>query len=396
MSRILILIPSLAGVGGSESLVHSLSGVLSEEHEVFQASFDVPGTERMIHSDLPFHALGPAPRLPLPLRPITYFLLASRLRQAKEKLGIDVTISNLWGADLISILSMGRDKKVSLGLINIRDNPTNRLMVSMRSVVGQVYRGFDRVLAICRPLADELRELYDIDAGALGTFRNFVPAVHPQAVWPASSPDTMQRFVFCGRMVAEKNLDALLHAWAKSSGAIPTRQLVVLGGGELQEPSMRTARTLGLSVGTSVDDASASVLFLGMVKRPEDYMVGATAFVLPSRHEGVPTVLLLALSLGLPVIASDCLAGGVRDVLEGGAKPRPDGGEDVAAGVLLPIPDPTRAATIDAWVSAIDQAATDGAAHARWTAGAKELSKLYGEAAVKKSWMNEIARLAAP
>ena len=155
MSRILIIIPSLSGIGGSEKLVDSLSNLLSADHEVFQASFDPPGAKRHFESDIPYFKLGPTPRLPLFLRWITYTVLALRLSRLKRKLRIDTVISNLWGADLISVLSFGKDKKISLGLINIRDNPTNRLMIVFRAFVGFIYRRFDRVLAISRPLAIE-------------------------------------------------------------------------------------------------------------------------------------------------------------------------------------------------------------------------------------------------
>jgi len=168
MSRILIIIPSLTGVGGSEKLVDSLSSLLSSDHQVFQASFDSPGSKRYFESDISYFPLGTTPRLPLYLRWITYTLLALRLSRLKRKLRIDVTISNLWGADLISMLSFGKDKKVSLGLINIRDNPTNRLMITFRVLVGFVYRRFNRILAISLPLALELKALYALSAVHLG------------------------------------------------------------------------------------------------------------------------------------------------------------------------------------------------------------------------------------
>lgn len=395
MSSILILIPSLAGVGGSESLVHSLSGVLATGHSVWQASFDPPGTERRLASSVAFRPLGPGLRLPLALRPINYLLLAHRLRRLKRELDVDVTISALWGADLISVLSLGRDKKVSLGLINIRGNATNRLMVKFRTWVGALYRRFDRVLAICRPLAVELQELYGIRPHRLGTFRNFVAAPDARPVWPDAS---VHRFIFCGRMVPEKNLDSLLVAWSLASGvsgAYPPRQLVVLGGGELLEQSEGHAERLGLAVGFTPDDHAASVLFLGTVERPQDYFAGARALVLPSRHEGVPTVLVLALSMGLPVIAADCQAGGVRDTLEAGSAALSQGQEEVSAGLLLPVPEPDHTATLQAWADAINLFSTDDSAVARWSGGAQAISAGYSEAAVRQAWMDEIQGLDA-
>jgi glycosyltransferase involved in cell wall biosynthesis len=232
--------------------------------------------------------------------------------------------------------------------------------------------------------------LYFIEQSRLGTFRNFVLPPQPRPIWP---DDGVLRFVFCGRLVAEKNLSGLLHAWREASEGNLGMQLVVVGGGVLYEESIELARSLGLEVSTSRDACSASVIFLGMVDRPQDYIAGARAFVLPSRHEGVPTVLLLALSLGVPVLAADSIGGGVRDVLRDSARHLPDGSEDVEAGLLLPIPDDRRRTTIDAWVMALKRAMTDDEAQARWAAGARDLATVYSEEAVSTAWSNELQRL---
>jgi hypothetical protein len=52
-------------------------------------------------------------------------------------------LRNLWGADLISVLSGGNDRKIALCHINVVGNPTNRLMVSFRPLVAAIYRKFD-------------------------------------------------------------------------------------------------------------------------------------------------------------------------------------------------------------------------------------------------------------
>ncbi|MDP2323742.1 MAG: glycosyltransferase, partial [Gammaproteobacteria bacterium] len=380
--RVLIIIPSLAGVGGAESLVHSLSELLSTHFDVYQASFDPPGTQRRIASPVQFFPLGPAPRLPLFLRWITYGKLAWRLSQLKRRLQIDISISNLWGADLISLLSLGSDRKIALGLINIKGNPTNRLMERFRGPVGMIYRRFDRVLAISDPLADELRSLYGLSSDRVSTFRNFVRPTQPVPAW---SRDGVARFVFCGRLVPEKNLDALLAAWAAFAKGRAGVQLVVLGDGPLGESSRALAQSLALDTANVPTDNAASVLFLGNVVRPEDYMAGARAFVLPSRHEGVPTVLLLALALRLPLLAADARSGGVRDLL--GIDITVPTPVDFGAGLLLPIPDASDDASMQAWTSALSMACDNEQQVQQWMAGAATLSLRNGIDTVRDMWL---------
>ena len=385
----MIIIPSMTGIGGSEKLVDSLSNLLSSDHQVFQATFDPPGAKRHFESDIFCFQLGPILRLPLYLRWIAFAQLALRLSRLKRKLQIEITISNLWGADLLSVLSFGADKKISLGLINIRDNPTNRLMIKFRFFVGFVYRRFDRILAISKPLANELKELYKLSDESLGTFRNFVNTPHPRPIW---SSDGVHRFVFCGRLVQEKNVDGLLYAWAEFERAQRNVQLVVLGDGHLAASSIELAVRLQLRIGYAPSETQASVLFLGSVNQPEDYMAGVCAFVLSSRHEGVPTVLLLALSLNLPVLAADSNSGGIRDLLGASSQKLTKGFLQVDAGLLLPIPEQADRETLLIWKKAFETAVSDKELHAKWTQGARSISKKYSAESVHKSWMNEIAR----
>ena len=146
--RILLLMQSLTGTGGAERMVDGLSRLISSAGlQAFETSFDSQGARRRFENSAPFHPLGPLPRLPLPFRAIEYLVAARRLRALKLRLKIDATISNLWRSDLVSVLSGGLDRKIALCHINIVGNPTNRMMLRLRPLVGTVYRRFDRVEA---------------------------------------------------------------------------------------------------------------------------------------------------------------------------------------------------------------------------------------------------------
>ena len=51
------------------------------------------------------------------------------------------------------------------------------------------------------------------------------------------------------------------------------------------------------------------VIFIGYHKNPEEYMETSSIFVLSSRCEGFPNVLLEAMAMGMPVISTDCKSG---------------------------------------------------------------------------------------
>jgi glycosyltransferase involved in cell wall biosynthesis len=102
--------------------------------------------------------------------------------------------------------------------------------------------------------------------------------------------------LYVGRLSREKNLSALIQAAASFRGRIPLR-LVLVGDGPLRESLAAEAR-----------DAGVAIDFPGVVDQralPKAY-AAADAFVLASFTEGHPKVLLEAMSMGLPCVASDC------------------------------------------------------------------------------------------
>ncbi len=387
--RLLLLIPSLAGFGGTERVVLSLSALLSaSDRDVFIATFDPAAQSRANGARI--YSLGPIPRLPLALRPVAYALAANRLRRLKKKLGVDLTISNLWGSDLISVLSGGRDHKIALCHINVVGNTTNRLMVSFRPLVAAIYRKFDRVIAVSEPLARELKALYRLPPRRITHIENFVERQEPTPRLPS---DGVRRFVWCGRLVTEKNVEGLLHAWRdfvqQDSNNV---QLVVLGDGAMRDALIALAGDLGLRVGRTVEDGEAQVVFAGRVSDPAAYMAGASALVLTSRAEGLPMALLEALSLGVPVLASDCEGGGVRSALvgEGVCDPRRSNAEYGQAGALLPVPDGADPRSLRVWREALREACRDDGPSVRWREGALARASLFTKDAARSRWLEAI------
>jgi glycosyltransferase involved in cell wall biosynthesis len=66
---------------------------------------------------------------------------------------------------------------------------------------------------------------------------------------------------------------------------------------------------------------SGRVAFVGFVDPPWPWLAGADACVLASRYEGMPNVVLEALALGTPVLAT-AAAGGVAELAAAGADVR--------------------------------------------------------------------------
>jgi glycosyltransferase involved in cell wall biosynthesis len=118
----------------------------------------------------------------------------------------------------------------------------------------------------------------------------------------------MKRIVAAGRLVPQKGFDVLIASFAALAEDYPDWQLVIYGEGVEREALEAAARRL------SVGDR---VVLPGVSKDMRAAFAAADLFVLPSRYEGYPNVLLEALASGCAAIATDC-PGATAEILDGG------------------------------------------------------------------------------
>lgn len=103
-----------------------------------------------------------------------------------------------------------------------------------------------------------------------------------------------------GRLNRVKGFDLLLKAFAEVAPHQREWALVILGEGSERQALERQARGLGIG---------DCVFMPGFLSDPSAAIARADAFVLSSRHEGMPMALLEAMGCGLPVISFDCPTG---------------------------------------------------------------------------------------
>lgn len=117
------------------------------------------------------------------------------------------------------------------------------------------------------------------------------------------------RFCASGRLNYGKGMDVLIQAARLLSHSHPTGWSIdILGRGDQEAHLHRLIADF---------DLGESVRLRGFVDDPYGVMAAADCFVHPARWEGFGLVLCEAMSLGVPVVATDC-PGGPRDVLENG------------------------------------------------------------------------------
>mgnify|MGYP001353847686 CR=1 FL=1 len=131
------------------------------------------------------------------------------------------------------------------------------------------------------------------------------PADRPGARARLGLPDATPCVGFVGRLSAQKAVDRLIRAFALAPGS-QQAQLVIVGEGAERMALESLARDLGIADRTRFTGQEDGVAL----------MAGFDIFVLPSRYEGFPYVLLEAASRGLPILTM--AVGGAGVVVEQG------------------------------------------------------------------------------
>lgn len=150
-----------------------------------------------------------------------------------------------------------------------------------------------------------------------------------------------------GRLVPIKGQRTLLDAFAALRARFPAAHLVLVGDGELRGELQQAARDLRLPL--AGEAAAGAVHFLGLRSDVARQMAGFDLFALPSLNEGMGRVLVEAMAMELPCVASR--VSGIPDVVAEGetgllVPPRdPDALAEALAALLA---DPARARSFGA------------------------------------------------
>ena len=133
-------------------------------------------------------------------------------------------------------------------------------------------------------------------------------------------------FAYVSRLDGDKDTETVIRAfdmfWRGAGG--PDIDLVIVGDGHLGREMRHLASKMS---------AHSHIVFTGALNNPFGVMAGAMANILSSYSEGLPTVLIEGLALGVPEISSDCPNGPAEILQQGklGFLFRPGAADELAA-----------------------------------------------------------------
>ena len=103
-----------------------------------------------------------------------------------------------------------------------------------------------------------------------------------------------------GRLTYQKGFDMLINAWQEVKKKYPDWILRIFGEGEQRKFLQEKIKSMGLE---------GYVFLEGRVNNLMDYMIESDVYVMSSRYEGFPMVLLEAMAVNIPCVSFDCPCG---------------------------------------------------------------------------------------
>ena len=239
--------------------------------------------------------------------------LAALLRSEKP----DAVVSFMWYPNLVALLARLISRTRTAVIVSERTSTSiydGTVVNFLRSLgIRLLYPKADRIVIASRALGEKLIRASRSLKGKTHVISNPVDMVaisgfaneHREHPWYRDGDNIV---VAIGRLSNEKGFPYLIKAVSLLSKDDVSCRLMILGEGPARKTMESLIRELRLQ---------ERVALLGFQKNPYKYLGNSTLFVLSSLYEGFPNVLLEALALGVPSIATRCPTGPDEIITDG-------------------------------------------------------------------------------
>ncbi|BCW97011.1 MAG: glycosyltransferase [Fimbriimonadales bacterium] len=312
MAQIALFVPSFEG-GGAERVMLTLANAFHQrgiETCVITAKTIEGEHAHLLHQDIPIVRLqsGAMWRTIVPL--------ARYLRRNPPM----ALLSTLGEANIVAVIARRLARRPIRLVIREANTPTTAFLKSesrKKRLTGRLiplmYPLADTVVAVSTGVQHDLARLAPHARAKIRVIYNPVitPDLYQLRQISVAHPWFIDKHVpivlGVGRLSPQKDFSTLLQAFDCIRRQMSAR-LVILGEGELRSQLDQLAAELGIQ-----DDFDLP----GFDPNPFRYMARADVFVLSSRYEGLPNVLIQAMACGCPVVSTNCRSG-PEDILDGG------------------------------------------------------------------------------
>ena len=313
--KLLLIIYSLKRGGGAQKVTSDLLMSLSKTYEIYILTFQhFVDHYPIIGNYYPLQDYSESSIKILDfLKFFKVFRRIIKIYKLIQKESPDLIISVMDYTNIYTIFTKFLFRlKIPL-IISVHTNPTFTYSQNMRYINFLIKFAYsskhvNRVVTVSKEIQKILEDNYKIKKNKLQTIYNGIELEKIQKMknFKIKSHEDLFldkeiiKFINVSRLVELKGHRYLIEAFSNVKKEIPSSKLFIIGDGPLKNQLNRLIRKKSL-----IDD----VLFLGFKKNPYKFVNKSDVFVLSSKHEALPTVLLEALACGIPIISTNCETG---------------------------------------------------------------------------------------
>lgn len=329
--NLVFLIPQLRH-GGAERVVSRLSFLLQEHYNLKIVIFDDSNVTYDLGCEMVSLNIKPTSDKNLLKKIFNVFKRVYLYSKFKKLNNIDLTYSFGDTANLVSILSLGKDKKISSirGFKRIITNVGFKNKYFKKPISKFICKNSDKIVCVSELMSETLAKEYDISVKKIVTIYNGYDNEDIIAKSEYSLDSKKDKLfndnkiiITAGTFRTEKGYWHLLKAFSIVAKEDKKTKLVILG----QDYQNNKQKILELAEGLKISD---KIIYEGYQKNPFKYFSKSFMYVLSSTSEGFPNSLVEAMNCNIPIVASDCNSG-PREILNPFIS-KPSTGENIELG----------------------------------------------------------------
>lgn len=284
--------------GGAERVVANLSNYLCNNNEVTIISLDKKDIGYDINDkvDIKFIDNGKDNKL---LKNVKRII---KLKKIYKKEKADVILTFLPESSFFTLMLKSSIK--SKVIVSVRNDPK----IEYKSIIYKI------LMKILYPRADgyvfqtEDAKNY-FNKKIKSKSKVIFNSLNPEFIVEPYMGEREKTIVSVGRLSEQKNHELLIYAFNKIHKEYPEYKLIIYGEGHLRSKYEQLIKKLNLE---------KYITLPGVIEDIKSKIYKSGIFVLSSNYEGMPNVLMEALSMGIPCISTDCPCGGPKSLINDG------------------------------------------------------------------------------
>jgi len=236
---------------------------------------------------------------------INMLFKSKKIADICNKNDIDVVISHLYLPNLLCILSKEIFNHRAKIVVTTHNNPLKKFGKVENYLIKKLYPKSNNVITVSKHTEEIYKSKYSLND--VKTIYNPINLKEIKNLAKKEVDENTKQifennfvFITIGSHSKQKAQWYLIRSFKKITETNGNAKLIIIGSGAYTEKLKKLVKRL---------DIEKEVIFLEWVETVYPYLKKSDCFVLSSLYEGLPMVLIEALSQSTPIISPDCISG---------------------------------------------------------------------------------------